>query len=294
MANCPKCGYHLKLTDIKPECPQCGVNVVYYHIEDRLREDADKAELEQAKFQPKMDRLKASVFGSPLAIVRIVCILLPIITLLLPLAKISTDLPFSAETTTINLVAVYNFISNADIGLLFNLFGSKVLGTDFIFFTAAFVTLLLSVVCMLLNLVFLVMSFGKRGLRRNVTTNIIGAVFLVASMICFTLSAKGFEKDAAGLFTAGSVQWGAFIVLLAFVILIVVNLLFKVLKIEVKYTDVSELLLPYHERKAFKEEQARLAAESDETKAAEALKEAEERLKAIHEQNEQHGKKHKK
>ena len=41
---CPKCNYKLKITDWRPECPKCGVNVMYYGIEDRLREEADKAE----------------------------------------------------------------------------------------------------------------------------------------------------------------------------------------------------------------------------------------------------------
>ena len=43
MAYCPKCGYKLKITDYKPECPSCGVNLMYYNMEERLAEDADKA-----------------------------------------------------------------------------------------------------------------------------------------------------------------------------------------------------------------------------------------------------------
>lgn len=152
MANCPKCGYKLKLRDIKPECPECGVNVVYYKIEDRLREDADKAELEQAKFQPKMDRLKASVFGSPLAIIRLVLMILLIVSLLLPLAKIRTDLPFGTSDITVNLVAIYKFFGNLDFELLFKLFNSKVLGNDFVFFAVAFFSLLLTVVVMILKI----------------------------------------------------------------------------------------------------------------------------------------------
>ena len=27
MANCPKCGYKLRMIDIKAECPKCGVNL---------------------------------------------------------------------------------------------------------------------------------------------------------------------------------------------------------------------------------------------------------------------------
>ena len=44
MANCPKCGYKLKFTDFRPECPGCGVNLMYYNHQERLAEDADKAE----------------------------------------------------------------------------------------------------------------------------------------------------------------------------------------------------------------------------------------------------------
>ena len=36
MANCPKCGKKIALTSIKPTCPSCGVNLLYYKIEERL------------------------------------------------------------------------------------------------------------------------------------------------------------------------------------------------------------------------------------------------------------------
>ena len=68
MANCPKCDYHLKLTDWRPNCPSCGVNLVYYGMEERLLADADKAEAEHSHFQKKIDRAKASFVGSKLAI----------------------------------------------------------------------------------------------------------------------------------------------------------------------------------------------------------------------------------
>lgn len=36
MDRCPKCGYKLKITDLKPECPGCGVNLMYYDMQLRL------------------------------------------------------------------------------------------------------------------------------------------------------------------------------------------------------------------------------------------------------------------
>ena len=58
MANCPKCGYKLRMIDIKAECPKCGVNLLYYNQQERLALDADKAEEEHINFQPKIDRVK--------------------------------------------------------------------------------------------------------------------------------------------------------------------------------------------------------------------------------------------
>ena len=45
---CPKCGYKLSMIDIKPECPVCGVNQVYYGMEESLKKEADRAEFEHA------------------------------------------------------------------------------------------------------------------------------------------------------------------------------------------------------------------------------------------------------
>ena len=77
-ATCPKCGGKLRLIDWKPNCPHCGVNMVYYGMEERLLLDADKAEAEHARTQPKVDRIKAATVGSPLAIARLVISLIPI------------------------------------------------------------------------------------------------------------------------------------------------------------------------------------------------------------------------
>ena len=41
MAKCPKCGRKLTLFDWKPNCPDCGVNLVYYGMEERLLAEAD-------------------------------------------------------------------------------------------------------------------------------------------------------------------------------------------------------------------------------------------------------------
>lgn len=63
MANCPKCGYHLKITDWKPNCPNCKVNMVNYGAEERLKADAEKAETERADFRNKLSKSTSIVLG---------------------------------------------------------------------------------------------------------------------------------------------------------------------------------------------------------------------------------------
>ena len=65
MATCPKCGKKLRLYHWRPECPACGVNMIYYASNERLLAETEKTEIEHAKFQPKVDRAKAAFFGSP-------------------------------------------------------------------------------------------------------------------------------------------------------------------------------------------------------------------------------------
>ena len=54
MANCPKCGRHLRLIDWKQTCPHCGANVFLYNLQERLMLDADKAEVQHYYHQKKV------------------------------------------------------------------------------------------------------------------------------------------------------------------------------------------------------------------------------------------------
>lgn len=54
---CPKCGRKLSLFYIKENCPDCGANILYYNMEQRLEEDAIKAEAEYAKLNEFLDKI---------------------------------------------------------------------------------------------------------------------------------------------------------------------------------------------------------------------------------------------
>lgn len=247
---CPKCNYKLKLTDWRPECPKCGVNVMYYGIEDRLRAEADAAELQHAKSQPKFDRLKFALIGHPLSIVRIVLGLLPIVATLLPSGTVHYILPFVDKTETVNLISIITFIINNgfDVDLLMKLLGSDVIGTGMIMWAVAVVSLVLMVLVTLVGFFLLTMSCGKKGFQRNIAIPTLGIIFATVSFVSYIVMVNSLTAALPGIFT-GTVNPSAYIVaLLLYAAIIAVNVIYKKKNIQVKYKDVSEFLLPYNER----------------------------------------------
>ena len=247
---CPKCNYKLKLTDWRPECPKCGVNVMYYGIEDRLREEADKAEYQHAKSQPKFDRLKFSLIGHPLSIVRIVLGLLPIVATLLPMGTVEYVLPYGTKTSGVNLVSIITSIidNGFDFDLILGSLDSGLVGSGMIMWAVSLVCLVLMVVLTLVAFFLLTLSCGKKGIVRNITFPSIGIVLATVSFVCFNLMIGNLEAALPGIFT-GSVNPLAYIaVLVLYAAIIAVNVVYKKKNIQVKYKDVSEFLLPYNER----------------------------------------------
>lgn len=53
---CPKCGVKLKITYLKPECPECGCDLNYYDYENRLEKDAEQAEKEFQWVEEKLNK----------------------------------------------------------------------------------------------------------------------------------------------------------------------------------------------------------------------------------------------
>ncbi|NMP38179.1 MAG: hypothetical protein GX051_08720 [Clostridiales bacterium] len=259
MATCPKCGYKLKIKDYKPECPSCGVNLIYYNMEERLAADADKAEAEHIQFQPRIDRLKFAFIGTKMSIVRIICCLLPIGMLFLPLCSINVNLPYSpikASGVSVLTIAM-DVVAKLNFDALLKLFGSEIIGKIMIFYALAIVMLLLAAVIAIVNLLLLMLSASPRGFKRNFTFCVLGVVFSALSFVFFTIMNGELNSTFPGIYT-GSSQFGIFCVIAAFIILFVVNLIIKKQNVPVKYKDLSE----------FKERLAKNAAEREAHDAA--------------------------
>ena len=80
MAYCPNpdCKRKLKFSDWRELCPDCGVNILYFGMEERMEEESDRVELAAAAAQKKFDRASAAVIGGPFAIARLALLFLPL------------------------------------------------------------------------------------------------------------------------------------------------------------------------------------------------------------------------
>ena len=162
MANCPKCGVHLKLTDWRQHCPHCGANIVVYDLQERLMQQADIAEVQHYHFQKKIDRLKASFVGSKLAVVRIVTSFIPVFALLLPIINCKLNPEFGGFEGGASFVTIYNGVDT--IGK------AGFLGNDKLF-AASFFLLVFSILLWLVHFFCLMMACSKRAFPRAVIIN---------------------------------------------------------------------------------------------------------------------------
>ena len=208
MANCPNCGRTLRFTDWKQDCPDCGVNLIYYGSNERLLEESEQAEIEHAKHQPAIDRAKASFFGSWPAILRLILHVLPIGALFLPLLK---------GDRAMNVIDLYKNLPAGGFGALA---GDALRGKP-----DALATLLLfsSAAMILVCLVCLVMSLGRHGKQRNLILNLIMIGAAAAAAVCWI---------AGG----GRPAFGVWIYLLLLAGILVYNLYLAKKGLKVKWT----------------------------------------------------------
>ncbi len=246
---CPKCGYKLSMIDVKPECPICGVNLVYYGMEDSLKKEADEAEYEHALSQPRFDRLKAATIGSSVSIIRLVIGFLPLIATLLPMGKVTVSLPYFTETVTINIVTIIQKVfMDLDFDFLFAMVGSSKAGSAYICYFIALISLIMIVLLTLINLINLIIACGKRGIRRNITVASIGLFFTVLGQVTLTLWISMLSSAVPEIFSGSAMIWGALGIGVSFIAEIVINIVYKKKDIKVKYKDVSQYLIAYDER----------------------------------------------
>lgn len=251
MANCPKCGYKLRMIDVKAECPKCGVNLMYYNHQERLAEDADMAEEEHIRFQPKMDRVKFAFIGTKLSIVRLISLFIPIGMLFLPLAHITVNMPYKTIDANISILnVVMDVLMEMDFGIVFDMIsGSDITRVAFITYILSILFILVAAVFAILNIPFDSVSCSPKGFKRNLTLSSCGIGFTILSIISFLVFNSQLTSNFGAMYS-GNIGIGSFLVILGFVVVIVVNILIKKQNVPVKYKDLSEYVERMEKRKA--------------------------------------------
>ena len=261
---CPHCNYKLSIIDIKPECPVCGVNLMFYGMEERLKEEADKAEFEHAMTQPHIDRLKAATVGSPIAITRLVLTVLALAASLVPFAQVTMTLPYCTRVDNVGLINVITDVyMDLDFDYYFAMFNDNMLGKGNLF---EFISLILFTLCLvtaLVNLFNLLFAGGPRGIRRNVTMASLGLVFAAGAAVTYGISVAAFNDAIPELYSGKLLPWGIIAVAGTLIAVIVINLIYKKKAPPVKYKDVSKFLVGFDEREPEPEEETADADKKD-------------------------------
>lgn len=211
MARCPKCNRKLHIWNIKAECPDCGVNIANYDWERRLEEDAVIAEAAFAKLHETMRRFKYSFVGSKLRIARIPISVLPLFSFLLPLGTMAVSIPFYEDTISLNAINIVLNILKIDIGGIFKLPFSDIIGDAGLRFVLSLGLVVLSALSLLVSLVFLLLNFRKFNSKGLFVTNLVASIMMFASSFCFGSFGDIISASTlSGALQAGP-SWGVYV-----------------------------------------------------------------------------------
>ncbi len=225
MANCPHCSYKLKLWDIRAECPKCGVNIPNYNWEERLEEDSKLAEAAFAKFSVKTNNMKSALFGNRVRIARFILTFAPLIALVIPIAKIDWFLPFAdtPEKSLSILNLVLYIVGEADIGSLFALMKSGIIGTAVTFFNISVLLTLLGIVSAVLNFFVLVISSIKLRFKMNIALCAISVLSFCAAFFLFSAFFTKLSATSVN-FMGGGMSFGYFVGVALFCVNLFMNI----------------------------------------------------------------------
>ncbi len=219
MSTCPKCQKKLRIIDIGQNCPHCGVNMRFYDFDKKFTYEAKQAELSMANVHVQLRKFKTALIGSKLAVAHLALGFLPVVAMLLPVGKVTLDIPFAAQEFPVSALGIYNIFSNGVLNFVLSMMSAPVNGAAF---TYAMVTLgvyAVAALCAVLTLLFSILSFIsiKKMAKTVCVLNIIGVVAGVAS----TVLAAGLPGQ--GMVT-GSASFGVAAIAVFFAITFTVNL----------------------------------------------------------------------
>lgn len=172
---CPKCDKKLKPFYMKQTCPHCGVNLLYYKIDEQLEADAKKAEKETTAVKNFLLTLKKSSIDSPLLIIRLILFFTPLASMCLPM--------FWAGHKNVSLITFIMSIINHGFDI-----AGMAKDLSYLFAVLSIIMVIVLSLAVIINSLF---SCTKNGFKRNIIFSLVNtAVFGGLSIAVCALGAR--------------------------------------------------------------------------------------------------------
>ena len=155
---CPKCEKKISPFYLKENCPHCGVNILYYKLDERLEADAAESLRQEMKLKAFKNLIISSAFASPILIIRFILFFTPLASMCLPMYNGMT------------LISVIVGIIKGELSVSDNIL--PIVGMGFV------------IVLSLAVIISSLFSAGKKGLIRNLFFSAINSLaFLILGLI---------------------------------------------------------------------------------------------------------------
>lgn len=235
MANCPKCSHKLRVIDWKPECPNCGVNVLYYNFEEQFYLDAKGSEIDAAKIRVKWAGIKAAFIGGKLLVARLSLCMLPLAAAMLSFGSLKISIPLFEKKLPFSIIGLYSFFTDGTLNYLTALKSSEIVGIYAkhavnIFFGLSAVAGLGLLVFLLQLLCFISIKKMAVILAAASGLGIFAAVWSVAAVRNFS------GVTPSSIFTAGN-GLGGYAVIFAFAVIFALNIAIIKKGVNIHYQD---------------------------------------------------------
>lgn len=238
MAVCPKCKQKLGLFDWGQNCPHCGVNMRFHNFEENFYREAKMAELSSAKVNIKIKRFKGAFVGGALPIARLSVLLLPLLSVLVPVLRLILSLPFAEKSYAFNGIGLYNMFSDGTLSFVLSMVDDPFNGTVFRALRSVLLAEAGAAVLGLLVLLLTVLCFISIK-KMSVILCAVCALGM-ADSVAVLITALGFCSTAARVpepVLTGSMSVGAVVTFLTFAAVFVLNLLVAIKGVEIEYGE---------------------------------------------------------
>lgn len=224
MSQCPKCQAKLHIYNISQFCPSCGINMRFYNFEEKFEREAKLAELSQAGLKVMLRNLKYSFSGSKLVTAKLIVMLLPVLSLLIPSGYFIISMPFVENESHFGILGLVNAFTGNLLPYIFSMTSSEITGTEFTALRNALFCYIAVALFAVLCFVFSVLGFISIKNMHKFTT-VFSALGIVTSIISIIMNVLFISASKNSIIISSSFGFGLIITAIMFAVVFAVNLL---------------------------------------------------------------------